>query len=113
MDKDTIPMDLTVEINYTNNREYREIMRKIFRMEKQYTIEGDWYVFLGGSKIHIGDIDDETLDELNIDQSRYDSCFAYIWQITNGIPEMIDLYQWSAGKFISTDNEIGICYLLN
>jgi len=107
------PIDFTVSINYTDNTQYRKTLRSIFRMECQYILEGSHYVFKDGTTIHKDDIDEETLDELNIDQSRYDQCFTYIWNLTHEIPLMVELYSWSSAKYLSQDPEMGIAFLLN
>ena len=110
---DEAPIDFTIVPQYTTNGEYRETIRKLFRMEKQYRIEGDEIIFNDGTSFYRDDIDDESLDELNIDQSRYDECFKYIWDLTCGISLMVELYEWAAAKVISRDHDVGIVYLLN
>jgi hypothetical protein len=106
-------IDYTVNTNYTNNTEYRETLRNIFRMKPQYYIEDHNIIFENGDIIHRHDIDDETLDEINIDQSRYDICFTNIWELTKDIPIIIELYEWSSAKLMSLDPELGIANLLN
>ena len=108
------PIDFTVVANkYVTDAEYRAVMRAIFRMKPQYKVEGENYVFRDGSIINCNDIDDETLDEVNLDQTRYDECFHYIWEMTKNNKQMLSLYEWSAGKFISSDYELGIAGLLS
>jgi len=110
----TSPIDFTVIANqYHTNIGYRAVMRAIFRMQPQYRIDGDHYVFNDGSVIHNEDIDIETLDEINLDQNRYDECFNYIWETTKNNSKFLNLYEWSAAKFISTDHELGIAALLS
>jgi hypothetical protein len=110
---DEVPIDFTIVPQYTTNGEYRETIRKIFRMEQQYRIEGDEIIFNDGTSFYRDDIDDESLDELNIDQSRYDDCFKYIWDLTCDKSSMVELYEWAAAKVISVDHDVGIVYLLN
>ena len=108
-----IPIDITIVPQYNNNTEYRDTIRRLFRMKKQYRIEGDEIIFNDGTSFYRDDIDDESLDEINIDQSRYDECFKYIWDLTHNNPLIIELYEWAAAKVMSIDHDVGIVYLLN
>jgi len=110
---DHTPIDFTIVPHYTTNMEYRETIRKLFRMKQQYRIEGNEIIFNDGTIFYRDDIDDESLDEINIDQSRYDDCFKYIWDLTCGITLMVKLYEWAAAKIISVEHDVGIVYLLN
>jgi hypothetical protein len=82
-------------------------------MECQYILQDNQYIFKDGTTIHKDDIDEESLDELNIDQTRYDVCFQYIFYKTHTIPEMVELYVWASSKYMSSDHEMGIAFLLN
>jgi hypothetical protein len=114
-DNNETPIDFTIlfEAEYATNTEYREIIRKIFRMKMQYTIVGNDILFNDGTMICREDIDDETLDELNIDDTRFDICFKYIWEITKDMPKIVELYEFSSSKFMATDMELGIANLLS
>ena len=107
------PIDYDVIINYYDNKTYRETLRKIFRMENQHRKEGSKIIFNNGEIMDINDIDDETLDEINFDDTVYDDCFSHIWEMTKNVKGMVELYEWSAGNFMSMDQSVGIANLLN
>lgn len=102
-----------IKIDYNNNKGYRETLRKILRMEKQYYIEYEKIIFKNGIIINKEDIDEETLDEMDLDELRYDECFKHILEITKDIEKMVKLYEWSSNKYMSLDIEVGIANLLS
>lgn len=110
---DECPINFDIDVNYTTNRQYREILRKIFKMETQYYIENDLIYFKNGDILYCDDVDDETLDELNIDDSRTDICSQFIIEYMNKHPKLRELFEWSSAKVFSIDIEVGIIYLLS
>ena len=93
------PIQLTIE--YSNDTEYRHCLRKLFKMNpKNYP-----------------DISEMNLDEITKDEQSYDLDAAnitmdYILEITNTIPEVINLYEKTASFMFSTDPNIGLTIML-
>jgi hypothetical protein len=110
---ENVPFDFNIEINYDDNKKYRETIRKIFKMKKQYYIENNNIIFINGKVINCDDIDEEELDEIDYDNSVFNNCFNYILKITENIDIMIELYNWSSQKYILPDNQSGIANLFS
>ena len=84
-------------MNYTNNTEYRECIRKYFNMNLtncSQNIQQDW--------------DEETIDEMSYDESAMSKGLDTIYDKTKAHPLFKTIYQNAAAKMISMDNEIGL-----
>ena len=93
------PIQLTIE--YSNDTEYRHCLRKLFKM----------------NPTNYPDISEMNLDEITKDEQSYDLDAAnitmdYILEITNTIPEVINLYEKTASFMFSTDPNIGLTIML-
>lgn len=87
-------------MNYTNNTEYRIVLRKFLNMENFPTNLDDC------------DLDSETYDELLYDNASSKKTMDEIYKKTNSIPAFKNLYKKAASLFFSTDPEIGMSVLL-
>jgi hypothetical protein len=88
---------------YSNNKEYREVVRKYFKMELA-DLEKKWD--------HLKDIDPESYDELIYDTEAVGRGMNLIFDKTKENPKFMTLYKLAAGCFLSEDAEIGLCVLL-
>jgi len=93
------PIQFTIE--YSNDTEYRNCLRKLFKM----------------NPTNYPDISEMNLDEITKDEQSYDLEAAnitmdYILKITNTIPEVINLYEKTASFMFSTDLNIGLTIML-
>ena len=88
-------------ISYNDNGGYRKAMRELFHMKEPDLSE-------------YGDLDEETRDELLFDESTISKVTDKIYDITKNHPLFQELYTMAAGRFLSTNMEIGLavvfCY---
>ena len=85
---------------YTTNKEYRQCIRDFCKM-----ICEDKMIQL--------DIDEESRDEQLYDGIACQKMMDFIFEKTKDIPLWQHLYDKAAGKFISTDREIGLSVLFS
>lgn len=91
-----------ITVNYNNNSEYRNIIRKLFNLKtdnKNYGQTDGPY--------------NETRDENDYDQVAMTKGMDYIYMITNDEPLMVELYKKAAGQFLSEDVHIGLSVLFS
>ena len=93
-----------VPISYQTNTEYRHIFRKITQMDISKYHD---------NVQHLPDLDEETLDEYNYDESSVSAFIDQIVALTAHHPLFQTLYDFAAAKMFSTDREIGITILLS
>ena len=93
------PVDLTIE--YTNNTEYRECLRNLFKMNSENYPETENM-----------DLDEETMDEMNYDYQSATVTMDFIFGTTKSIPEIMELYEKTASFMFSTDPNIGLTIML-
>lgn len=93
------PIDLTIE--YSNNTEYRQCLRNLFKMNSNNYPDTTNM-----------DLDDETMDEMSYDYESATVTMDYILEITKSIPEMMNLYEKTASFMFSTDLNIGLTIML-
>lgn len=93
------PTQLNIE--YSNDTEYRHCLRKLFKMNPIN------YPDISGM-----DLDDVTKDEKMYDLQSANMTMDYIYKITNSIPEIMKLYEKSASFMFSTDPNIGLTIML-
>jgi hypothetical protein len=94
------PTDLT--ISYTNDEEYRKIIRRVFQMKS------DSYPDI----VH-SDIDAVSRDELEYDETSAYSAMEYIFDKTRRVPPFIAIYEQAASFMFSTDINIGMAVLFS
>lgn len=98
-----------VLVQYTTNLEYRRCLRDVFRMNIQARTKelrnqyGDkWDTF-----------EDETQDELLFDERAATRVIAFLYDLTQDIPEFRELYLKVAATMISEDINLGLVILLS
>jgi uncharacterized tellurite resistance protein B-like protein len=89
---------------YSNNREFRALLRSYFKMdvsklEQQYA--------------YLKEDDFESYDELTYDTDAINRGMETILSKTKENPLFQTLYSLAAQQFLSTDPEIGLCVLLS
>jgi hypothetical protein len=88
---------------YSNNKEYRELLRLFFNMDISNI----------KSEIKHCNYDDETYDELLFDESAVNRNMTNIIQKTKGNLLFDELYHLASAKMFSTNKETGLCILLS
>ena len=90
----------SVEVEYSNNAEFRESLRKVFKMncieEKENEV-----------------MDKESRDELLYDEERVNKVMTFVLDFTKNNTLFTDLYTISAGRMLSTDIGIGMSILFS
>ena len=87
---------------YTNDKEYREFIRKICSMKSNQL-----------ATLEQNDIDDITHDEWNYDADAMKIWLDHIYEITNNDQIFIRLYLTAAGTMLSEDAQIGLAVLIS
>lgn len=90
-----------VTVQYTNNSEYREEIRKLFEMKPHCSYENP------------DEIDEISLDEDNFDEQASVKMVEYIFDNTFLDPYFNDIYHYAAGLMLSDDINIGLVVLLS
>ena len=88
---------------YSNNSEYRKIMRDIFQMDLGKTAP---YSDLSMNEIST-EIDEESKDEMQYDMKQMDKHLTELYEITKSEPKFSQLYQKAAAQMLSEDPLIG------
>jgi hypothetical protein len=88
-------------LDYTNDTEYRNALRKILKMEKYCSYENP------------EDIDAETLDKDDFDEISSSMMIDHIFESTSNIDSFQEIYKHSAGLMFSEDIIIGIVVLFS
>jgi len=86
------------ELNYTNDAEYRQIVRRLFCM-------------ISPKDMNIDDLDEITRDEQDFDPDAAVSTMDDIYEKTKENPLFQHLYDSAAAKMISMDRSIGLAVL--
>ena len=89
-----------IQIQYTNNQEYRQQLRVLFNMKNQ------------SQDLDLG-IDAETLDENDFDTDAASNMMDYVFDMTENEPVFQELYDYAAALMFSQDREIGIAVLFS
>ena len=88
--------------NYTNNKEYRQVLRDFFQMKP---------IIINDTGED--DIDEETMDEMMYDSESVDKQMNHIFARTKHLPAFRTVYEIAAGHMFSTDLETGLAVLLS
>jgi hypothetical protein len=92
------------KIEYSSNTEYRKCMRELFNMNPTSYKE----------KVEsIGNLDDETEDEISYDEQASEKAMDFIYDKTKDHALFHSLYVLAAGKFLSQDPLIGEAVLFS
>lgn len=89
---------------YTNDKEYRNAIRKIFQMDTSKICP---YANLKESEIDLENMDSISKDEVHYDMKQMDIHLDCIFQNTKNEPLFMDLYKKAATTMISEDPLIG------
>ena len=99
--------DLDLELQYTNNKEYRACVRNLFKIDSsKYNEELK-------EKLNDPDLDDETRDELEYDQEVALAAMDWIFDKTHTNTLFQKLYKNAAGKMLSINYDIGLAVLMS
>ena len=98
----TIKYNTHLEIVYTNNAEYRECIRKLFHMK-----------YVWPSDDLPDDLEDETRDEMNYDETQMTKTLDQLFALTENHPLFQELYDLAAARMFSTDRPTGQAILLS
>jgi len=88
---------------YSNNLEYRKVLRSYFKMDTK-SLEIKYS--------HLKDNNSESYDELIYDEDAMKYGIKTIYDSTQNNIQFCELYKKAAGQFLTEDLEIGICVLL-
>lgn len=86
------------EVSYSSTREYRQCMRELFSMNSVKITD---------------DIDEETKDEMDYDDSTMSLAMSKLFDYTKDTTCFQELYDLAAALMISVDREIGQAVLLS
>jgi len=92
--------DINIQVDYNDNIEYRQALRKAFKMN---CIED----------INNADMDEITRDELLYDENAISTCMTFILETTQHITIFKDLYLITAARMFSQDLGIGLSVLFS
>ena len=94
------------KIQYTNDKEYRAIIRALFKMSSNILA---W----SQSNKDEEDIDEITRDEWDFDQDAITKLFDFIDSATGKEPILVEMYKKAAGFMLSEDPSIGLAVLFS
>jgi hypothetical protein len=99
--------EIDLELQYTNNKEYRECIRKLFKIDSsKYSEETK-------EKLNDPDLDDETRDELEYDEESALAAMDWIFDKTRKNPLFQKIFESAAAKMLSSNYEIGFAVLMS
>jgi hypothetical protein len=87
------------EMKYSNDKEYRSSLRKVFGMKSPEDLSED--------------LDDISRDEQDFDMENTSRCLDYVYDSTCNNPYFQELYDSAAEKMISMDRSIGLSVLFS
>lgn len=89
------------DITYSNNKEYRALLREVFYMD------------ISSCAVSPDDVDEETFDELLYDEAKVSLVMNQIFCATIDDPIFQKLYDIAASKMLSENREIGQAVLFS
>ena len=90
--------DIDLNVQYSNNQEFRQCLRDVFKMDCVYDKNND-------------ELDEETKDELLYDGKSVSNTIDFILERTQENSLFKDLYEIAASKMFSRDIGIGLSIL--
>lgn len=96
----TYSYPINLNIQYSNNNEYRQCIRQLFHMRSDN--------FPDTSML---ELDDETLDEMMYDDKSANDMMDFVYEHTKSKDEFNVLYNKAASFMFSIDNNIGLTIL--
>jgi len=101
-------------IQYSNNAEYREVLRTLFQMSKQPMDEKTKDEETKDNETKDDEsIDNETKDELDYDETASSKFLNSVYEKTKNKKEFQKLFDLAAACMFSTDREIGLAVLFS
>ncbi len=100
-DNCVIAYNIDYQVDYNDNRSYRNCIRQVFSMNIDRT-DSKWT-----------GIDEESTDELLYDENTINVTMDILYSKTQSIPHFQSLYDLAAAKMISTDRSIGFAMLFS
>jgi hypothetical protein len=97
-------------IEYQTNHDFRTVFRRQFGIDES-SVRQKLISKFGEKYVH--EIDEESLDELLLDEQHMSAVMDYLYKHTQKNREFIVLYTLGAAKWISEDMQIGQCILLS
>ena len=96
---------LPSHLSYHSNREYREVIRKVFQFQPEKRF---YYAGLEQSDIISElDLDTESKDEMELDMDSFEKGMELLFLATHSHPFFQLLYEYAAARMFSTDPRIG------
>ena len=93
----------THTVQYSNNTEYRQVLRRLFQMQSTNH----------ETNVEEAIIDDETKDELDYDDTASSEFLNNVYEKTKHKKEFQKLFDLAAACMFSTDREIGLAVLFS
>jgi hypothetical protein len=99
-----VPYLFDIKISYNNDREYRETLRKIFKMDKQ-----QYKGKISELENNLGsELDIVTIDENEYDDVAADKAMNFIYNLTKKNKEFDKIYELAGYCMFSLDKQIGL-----
>ena len=99
-----------MSVHYSNNKEYRRVFRNLVQMSPAKFYTSPNHIDIAS---HLSQLDDETIDENQYDESQVSTFLDSISKKTIHDPLFQQLYDLAAAKMISLDREIGLAVLMS
>jgi hypothetical protein len=99
--------DVSLYVEYNNTREYRNVIRKIFKMDMKKMEEEV------NNEYETEGMDEETKDELLYDNEKSIYMMDKVFDLTKNNALFLKLYELAAAKMLSCDHLIGECILFS
>lgn len=96
-------LDLPSCMFYTDNKGYRDTVRKVFHFDGTKITSYDDKIKMNKTE----ELDEETLDELSFDGSQMEKGMEILYDLTKDEVLFQDIYLKAAGRMFSTDPRIG------
>jgi hypothetical protein len=93
----------SLDVDYSTSAEYRQLIRQIFNMQSINYPE----------IVYEPDIDSETKDENECDESAIHIAMDWIYSRTKDTPLFQELYSFGSARMFSVDTEIGLAILMS
>lgn len=90
----------SLNVQYSNNNEYRKCLRNVFKMNPNNYPDTTSM-----------DLDDETEDEMMYDYESAAHTLDYVMENTTNLPQIMELYEKAGSYMFSTDPNIGLTIL--
>lgn len=103
-----ITYNYKIQVNYTNNKEYRSCLRQVFRIDTELILKQMQQLYP-----NFDTFEDETKDELLFDEPKVNEKMDEILKMTIFAEPFRELYKKAASFVISESPDIGLAILLS